>query len=252
MDTNVCYTSWIVSQAGGGHPAGSDSSFIDWASRGEQVALADVKQRRAAFRCRGESCCIAPCGSSHDYWPDGSDVSFISNGCGMQQRGTCGFGIAAKLDALGQELPVLGSTADPSFMEKMLLASSYLSTARRHVQRNFRTPMSLPDASALSGLLKSIGDLLALESIAEALRRPISGQNLIDIGYQLLDMANEYFILAQHFYSKEVRAARIERPSDAVEAEIAAVSRKAASLKADVIDYLKRAEETLENLKMSR
>lgn len=171
----------------------------------------------------------------------------LSEACGGLSRDRYGPDVAARLEALGEQLPVLGSTADPNFMEKLLLASSYVSTARRDIQRHVRTPIPLSDASALSELLKTIGGILTLESITTALRRPVSGQELIDTGYQLLDTSSEYFILAQHFYSKEAIAARAERPSDVVEAEIAAVSRRATSLKASVMEYLKKVEEALES-----
>jgi hypothetical protein len=62
-----------------------------------------------------------------------------------------------------------------------------------------------------------------------------------------LDTANEYCILAQHFYSDEVQAARTRRPSDAAETEIAAVADKAAVLKLGVMRYLKKVGEALQN-----
>jgi len=107
--------------------------------------------------------------------------------------------------------------------------------------------MSLRDISVLSNLLGKVSDLLAADSVVTALGRPVSGQELADNGYRLLDTAHEYKILAQHFYSDEVQAVRSGRASDTVEAEIAAVTCKAASLKHGVIKYLKKAGEALQN-----
>lgn len=177
------------------------------------------------------------------------DALQVSGACGTHRRHADGSDVGVSLDRLGQRLLVLAAATDSDFLETLPLASSYLSAAHRDIQRHVRTPISLSDASALSELLKSVGNLLSLENITTALSRPVSGQELVDTGYQLLDTVNEYVILAQHFYSKEAKAARAERPSDIVEAEISAVSGKASLLKASVVEYLMRVEKVLKSLR---
>lgn len=154
---------------------------------------------------------------------------------------------AGRLEALAQQFPVPFSTRDPDFRRKLAKASECLSAASREIQRSVRTPLSPGDASALSELLMKISDLLATENVTTVLGRPVSGRELADTGYKLLDSASEYHLLAQHFYSAEVRAARARRPSDAAEAEIAAVAGKAASLKSAVMRYLRRVAEALQS-----
>jgi hypothetical protein len=157
-----------------------------------------------------------------------------------------GLDVVARLDALRQQLSLAASTTDSGFGEKLFEASRYISVARHYIQRSVRTPLSLSDVSALSRLLNSIADLMTADGVITALGCPISGPELADTGYHLMDTANEYFVLAQHFYDDEVRAARTGRPSDAVEAEVAAVSLKSASLKGSVMEYLKKAQDVLQ------
>ena len=118
---------------------------------------------------------------------------------------------ATSLDALVELFPAPSPAWAPGFQEKLSLASECLFAARREIQRSVRTPISLRDISVLSDLLRKVSDLLAADSVVTALGRPVSGQELADNGYRLLDTAHEYNILAQHFYSDEVQAVRAGR-----------------------------------------
>lgn len=166
-----------------------------------------------------------------------------------KRRNPCGLPSAVSLDALIQqfpELPAPSAAQTSGFCENLSLASESLFAACHEIQRSIRTPISLFDISVLSDLVKKVSDLLTADSATTVLGRPVSGQELAETGYRLLDTANEYRILAQHFFSAEVQAARISRPSDVVEAEIAVVTRKATSFKLEVIKYLKKAAEALQ------
>src|SRR5262245_12022970 len=104
--------------------------------------------------------------------PEVRDVLQIPEACGRHWPQADGTDAATRLDRLRQRLSVLAATTDSDFLETLLMASSYLSAARRDIQRHVRTPITLSDASALSELLKSVGSLLALERISAALSRP--------------------------------------------------------------------------------
>jgi hypothetical protein len=152
---------------------------------------------------------------------------------------------AASLIELAELLPAPSPASDPGFHEGLSLASECLFAARREIQRSVRTPISVRDTSIFLDLLRRVSDLLAADGVADDLGRPVTGRELADAGYRLLDTAHEYYILAEHFYSGEVQAARAMRPSDVTEAEIAAVARKAASLKLAVLKYLNKVGEAL-------
>lgn len=180
-------------------------------------------------------------------WPLRADsVDNLYGATGAKRQDPHGLRPATSLDALVELFPAPSPAWASGFQEKLSLASECLLTARREIQRSVRTPISLHNISVLSDLLSRVNDLLAADSVAADIGRPVSGQELIDTGYQLLDSINEYYILAQHFYSDEVQAARARRPSDAAEAEIAVVARKAAALKLGVLKYLKKAGEALQ------
>lgn len=154
-----------------------------------------------------------------------------------------------KESAEPQQLETSAPTADESVLHDLIAASDYLCDARRDIQRNIRTPISPDDTSELTTLLTSIYDLLTLKEISDKLQqqqqRTVSKSALADIGCTILDKANDYSLLANHFFDPRVETARIERPSDAVKAEVAAVSGEAASLKASVITYLQNVENAL-------
>jgi len=174
------------------------------------------------------------------------DVPELSRAAELKRQDPHDLPSTVSLDALVQQFPAPSPAQAPGFQDKLSLASECLFAARREIQRSVRTPISLRDITVLSDLLKRVSDFLAADSVTTVLGRPVSGQELADSGYRLLDIANEYHILAQHFYSDEVRAARARRPSDAAEAEIATVACKAASLKLGVIKYLKKTGEVLQ------
>jgi hypothetical protein len=155
---------------------------------------------------------------------------------------------AASLDALIARFPAPAPAEAPGFQGRLALASECLRTAHREIRRSVRTPISLHDIALLSELLSKVSDLLSADSVATALERPVSVPELADSGYRLLDSANEYYVLAQHFYSEEVQGARARRPSDAAEAEISAVAGKAASLKLGVMTYLTKVAEALQKV----
>lgn len=191
---------------------------------------------------------LAPCGG-----PPGSRwalrasyVPELSEAADPKRQDPHDFRSAVSLDALVQQFPAPSPAQAPGFQEKLSLASECLFAARCEIQRSVRTPISLRDITVLSNLLRRVSDFLAADSVTTVLGHPVSGQEITDSGYRLLDIANEYYILAQHFYSDEVQAARARRPSDAAEAEIAAVAYKAASLKLGVVKYLKRVGEVLQ------
>jgi hypothetical protein len=233
-----------------GHPRDAMGLTRSWAPSQYQVALTNPSRGHMVLQCvqqGGNAVCGHPMLGSCWMLKSGG----ITNPAGSRRRsgsdrqyvhGSPGCldytDVAMRLESLQQDLPTPVPASDPGLQRQLSQVSNYLFAAYRDVQRNMRTPMSPSDISALSRLLTSISDLLALEGISAALGRPISGQVLVETSYQLLDTANEYSILAQHFYSNEVRAVRVRRPSDAVESEIKAVSRKAVSLKAGVIEFL--------------
>jgi hypothetical protein len=215
-----------------------------------------------AARCTTERHCIGdiPTGASgkskvfqgvpgSNWQLKASNIPELSGTTDPKRRNLCGLRSAVSLDALIQQFPELPapSPAQASGLcEKLSLASECLFAARHEIQRSIRTPISLFDISALSDLVRKVSDLLAADSVTTVLGRPVSRQELAETGYRLLDSASEYHILAQHFFSDEVQAARISRPSDVVEAEIAAVTRKATSFKLEVMKYLKKAAEALQ------
>ncbi len=153
---------------------------------------------------------------------------------------------AGRLGALVGQFPAPSPAESPGFQDRLSLAAECLVAACREIQRSVRTPISLTDSSILSDLIRKVSDLLAADGVAAALGRPVSGPELADAGYRLLDIVNEYDILAGHFFSGEVQEARIERPSNLVEAEIAAVAGKAASLKLEMMEFLNAVKEALQ------
>lgn len=189
-------------------------------------------------------------GAPGSHWQlKASNVPKLPETTGPERWNPCGLWSAVSLDAFIQqfpELPAPSPTQTSGFCENLSLVSESLFAARHEIQRSIRTPISLFDISVLSNMVRKVSDLLTADSVTTVLGRPVSGQDLAETGYRLLDTANEYHILAQHFFSDEVQAARISRPSDVVEAEIAAVTRKATSFKLEVMKYLKKAAEALQ------
>lgn len=148
-------------------------------------------------------------------------------------------------------------SAPPAGSDVLRLAAApdYLSDARRDIQRNVRAPISIDDASELIGLLESIYDLLTVKKISDKLQqqqqRIVSQSTLAESACTLLDKVNGYFILAQHFFNPKVMEARVGRTSDAVKAEVAAVSGEASSLKEEIRTYLLSVEDALRKTDLS-
>jgi hypothetical protein len=190
----------------------------------------------------------APCGGGPGlcWLLRASDLPVLSGAGGPERRDhPHDLRFAVSLDALVQRFPAPSSAGAPDFQATIFLAAECSFAARREIQRSVRTPISLRDVTVLCDLLGKVSDLLTADSVTDALGRPVSGPELADSGYRLLDIAHEYCILAEHFYSDEVQTARARRPSDAAEAEIAAVACKAAALKFGVMKYLKKVGEVL-------
>lgn len=146
------------------------------------------------------------------------------------------------IENMPKELSASASAASQSCAAELSRAAEYLAKARQDIRRNVRTPILTSDIEGIMNLLTSLGDLLTLERVSIELNRPVSGPGLADECYDLLDKANNYLILSQHFYDGEVEAKRTERPSDEVRSEVAAVSAEASSLKTEIMRYLEKLE----------
>jgi hypothetical protein len=170
----------------------------------------------------------------------------MSGAAGPKGRDQHGHWAATSLGVLVAQFPAPVPAEASGFQGTLAQASECLLTAHREIRRSMRTPISLHDTTVLSDLISKVSDLLAADNVATALGRPVSGLELADAGYRLLDIASEYNVLAQHFYSEEVQGARARRTSDAAEAEIAAVASKAASLKLGVLTFLTKVAEALQ------
>jgi hypothetical protein len=151
--------------------------------------------------------------------------------------------LTAPIDNLRAELPPVAGDGEA---QKLQALAAYLSTVRRDLQRNVHPPISPADTTGLEAVLTSITDVLSMDSIRDVL--PVSAAGLADTGYGLLDRAAQYKVLALHFFSRQVQAARRGRTSDAVDAEVEAVSERAADLKKDIIDYIDELRRELSQL----
>lgn len=258
MDSNTQRGSWACPLARRDASAPDASPARAWRGEVRPFLLPCYCPEAARCACEGRCARADPPGRESRHWASGGpgpglhwplqarDASNLSGGGGAKGQDPLGLPPATSLDALVELFPAPSPSRASGFQEKLSLASECLFAARHEIQRSIRTPISLRDISVLSDLLKRVSDLLGADTVATALGRPVSGQELANSGYRLLDTAHEYNLLAQHFYSDEVQAARAGRPSDSVEAEIAAVACKAASLKHGVMKYLKKAEEALQ------
>lgn len=148
--------------------------------------------------------------------------------------------IRSEIERLGKELPPRG---DPFRDQRFKELSEYLLIVKRDILRNIRPPISTADTSGLEAVLTSVTDMLSLKSVGDAL--PTSVLELLNTGYDLLDRASQYKVLAGHFFSKEVQAARRGRTSDLVDAEVEAVSTRATNLKKDILEYVDKLVTTL-------
>lgn len=143
--------------------------------------------------------------------------------------------LARRIDALSAELP---QSVDANLAKKIDAVFKTLLTARRDILRNIRPPISPTETSGFETLLISIADFLELDTISD--RLPASAQSLASEAYKLRDQASQYRVLAGHFFSRSVQAARKERTSDKVDLEVEAVSNKASDLKEKIIEHIDR------------